>query len=302
MVFSATLALFVMGLFGAVLIHANSLSRLIKENLELQVFLSKRITENERIKINKTLAAKQYVYHNDTEVGIRFISKEETAQQLIDETGEDFLNILDQNPFPDAYQVKLDPGVYASADSVDWIKSEIQKINEENGEFHVLRLSLYSFQQILVCLPYDTAFGHRSVITQINDNVLKISLVLLAFTLILLIVVGILVNNTIKLALFSQRFLIRSMQLVGATRGFIQKPFLARALLYGGIAGLLSAGLVVGLLEYGYHQIEDFALLQDLNLVLILCLGMVIFGAIITFYSTFRAVRKYLNMSLDELY
>lgn len=278
-VFSATLALFVMGLFGAVLIHANSLSKLIKENLELQVFLNKRVTENERTKVSKTLADKAYVYRSGSEVGVTFISKEETAKQLIEETGEDFLDILDQNPFPDAYQVRLDPGVYASADSVEQIKVEIQKISGVDE------------------VSYD-----KNLVDQINNNVLKISLVLLVFALILLLVVGILVNNTIKLALFSQRFLIRSMQLVGATRSFIQKPFLVRALLYGAIAGLLSSGLVAGLLEFGYHELEDFALLRDLQLLLILCTSMVIFGAVVTFYSTFRAVRKYLNMSLDELY
>lgn len=279
LIFSCTLALIVMGLFGAVIIHANVLSRMIRENLEVQVFLTKRVTENERLRINKTLSAKPWVYKKDSEVGISYISKEETARKLIDETGEDFLNILDQNPFPDAYRVRLDPGVYEKEDSLGVIQSEIESLS-----------------------GVDEVSVNRNLISEINDNKLKISIALLVLGLLLISIVAILVNNTIKLALFSQRFLIRSMQLVGATRGFIQKPFLMRSLLYGTIAGLLAAAFVYGLLETAYNKLEDLALLRDMEMLAILGGSLILFGSLVSFLSTWLAVRKYLNMTLDELY
>src|SRR5699024_10257158 len=106
-VFSITLALFVIGLFGLLLLHANQLKELVRENVEVQVYLNKYITENQRIKINKTLASKDYVLVKDGTPQISYISKEEAAQQFIKETGEDFTNFLGENPLRDAFTVKI---------------------------------------------------------------------------------------------------------------------------------------------------------------------------------------------------
>jgi cell division transport system permease protein len=111
-----------------------------------------------------------------------------------------------------------------------------------------------------------------------------------------------LINNTIRLALFSQRFLIRSMQLVGATRGFIRKPFLIRAFFFGILAGILASAILFALLEYTKGNIEGFASLQNTELMLLLFAGLIISGGCLSGISTLRSVNKYLNMSLDELY
>jgi len=111
-----------------------------------------------------------------------------------------------------------------------------------------------------------------------------------------------LINNTIKLALFSQRFLIRSMQLVGATRGFIKKPFLIRGFFFGILAGVIASALLFVIIEYTKANIDGFALLQNYMLLYYLFAGLVVIGGMLSLFSTMQAVNKYLNMSLDELY
>ncbi len=277
-VFSITLALFVVGLFGLLLLHANQLKNLIRQNIEVQVYLNKYITENQRIKINKTLASKDYVLVEDGTPQISYVSKEEAAEQFINETGEDFINFLGENPLRDAYAIKIKSD-YHDQDKLVGIKEDIEAIS---GVFEVTYI--------------------ESLIDSINKNVTKISIILASFALILLISVIMLINNTIKLALFSQRFLIRSMQLVGATASFIQRPFLYRATLHGMLAGIFASILLISLMHYANNEIENLSSLQDPEKILYLLVGLLLLGAFIGFISTFRSVRKYLKMSLDELY
>ncbi len=142
----------------------------------------------------------------------------------------------------------------------------------------------------------------ESLVESINKNVTMISFWLLGIALLLLIAVVLLINNTIKLALFSQRFLIRSMQLVGAKRGFIQGPFLKRSIMHGLLAGIFSSGMLYLLLRVANDRIPQLTSLQDETMVLAIFGSLLILGALIGFISTFRAINKYLNMSLDELY
>lgn len=140
------------------------------------------------------------------------------------------------------------------------------------------------------------------LVDSINKNLFKVSLIMGGFILILIVTVIMLINNTIRLALFSQRFLIRSMQLVGATRGFIRKPFLIRAFFFGILAGVLASAILYALLEYTKGNIEGFASLQNTEQMLLLFVGLTITGGCLSGISTLRSVNKYLNMSLDELY
>lgn len=277
-VMSITLALFVIGLFGLLLLHATKLTTNIRENIEIQVYLNRYITENERIKINKTLSGKDYVFVKAGEPQITFISKEESAEDFIQETGEDFIAFLGENPLRDAYAIKLNPD-YHEAEKLAGIKEEIESVS---GVFEVSYI--------------------ESFISSINKNITKLSIILAAFALILLFSVIMLINNTIKLALFSQRFLIRSMQLVGATSAFIQKPFLFRATLHGLLAGVVASVLLFATMQYGNNQIPDLQTLQEPDKILILFIGLVILGALIGLTSTYFSINKYLKMSLDELY
>lgn len=277
-VLSTTLALFVIGLFGVMVLHASRLTTLIQENIEIQVFLNKDTPSSEINRISRTIESKPYALKKETGSPVRLITREEAAQQFVNETGEDFRDFLGDNPLRDLLVVNIQPG-YQSADSLRLIKTEIEQMR---GVFEVSYV--------------------ESLVESIQQNLTKIGALLIGFFIILLLVVIILINNTIKLALFSQRFLIRSMQLVGATGRFIRRPFLGRAVLYGFVAGLLAISGLYAVLVLAYRRIEDLQLLRDENSFLLLCGGILITGMLVGYLSTWRAMRKYLNMSLDELY
>lgn len=277
-VFSISLALFVLGLFGVFFLLTSNLTRKIKDNIEMQVYLNKNVTESEKIQIQKTLADKPYVSRKDNTPLVQFISREQAAKEFMEETGEDFKQFIGDNPLRDAIIIKIAHD-HQESEKLAAIKSEIENIR---GVFEVVYLD--------------------NLVDSINKNLTKISFVLMGFAAILFLAVAILINNTIKLALFSQRFLIRSMQLVGATAGFIQRPFLWRATWYGLLAGVIASACLYGLLQYGNSQVEDLASLQNPRELLILAACLLIIGTLVGFASTYRAIKKYLKMSLDELY
>ena len=277
-VFSITMALFVIGLFGLLLLHANALSRVIRENVEVQIFLNQTISENDRLKIQKTLATKDYIADINGEQQISYISKEEAAEDFIEETGEDFRQFLGENPLHDAFVIRIKPEYY-TAEALQKIKLDVERLS---GVFEVAYV--------------------ENLVKSINENLTKISLVLVGFALLLVLIVTVLINNTIRLALFSQRFLIRSMQLVGATARFIQRPFLARSFAHGLLGGVLASVLLVLILQYANQQIEDIEQLQDPFRIGILLVGLLTLGGALGFLSTYRAVKRYMGMSLDELY
>ncbi len=277
-VFSITLALTVVGLFGLLLLHAHRLSEVVRENLEVQVYLERNLPETELLRLQQDLGQQPYVAEKDGHPQLRFVSKEEGARQLLQTTGEDFRQFLGDNPLRDAYVLKIKPQYTDSTH----LRQLNQALSQQRGVFEV---------------QYP-----QSLFTSINQNLTRVSLVLLGFAAVLLTVVIILINNTIKLALFSQRFLIRSMQLVGATRGFIQRPFLERATWQGLASGLLAALVLLMLLQYAYLEVKELRLLRDdlaFGLMLLFIIGL---GVVIGFFSSARAVHKYLRMSLDDLY
>ncbi|WP_266205299.1 cell division protein FtsX [Pontibacter kalidii] len=277
-VFSITLALFVIGVFGLLLIHAEKLSEKVKESIEMQVYLDRNLTEVQLVRLQKTFAAKEYVAFQNDSAQVRYISKEEGAKAFLDETGEDFMTFLGDNPLRDAYVLRIDAD-HSSSAMLKSIKLDLEEVD-----------GVYEVQYV------------ESLIESINQNIQKISIILIGFAAILVLVVIILINNTIKLALYSQRFLIRSMQLVGATSFFIQRPFLNRAAWQGVVSGVLASALLFGLMQYTYNEITELQLLRNDEQTYILMGALVMLGLIIGFMSSYRAVRKYLGMSLDELY
>ena len=277
-VFSITLALTVIGLFGLLLLHAHKLSEQVRENLEVQVYLERNLPETELLRLQQDLEHQPFVAEQGSRPQVRFVSKEEGARQLLETTGEDFHNFLDDNPLRDAYALKIKP--------------------EYTDTTHLRLLGRTLAQQRGV---FEVQYP-KSLFTSINQNLARVSLLLLGFAAVLVLVVVILINNTIKLAMFSQRLLIRSMQLVGATRFFIRQPFIRRATWQGLASGFLAALLLLSLLQYAYLEIAQLRLLRDDYLIGLLLLGVVGLGTAIGFLSSYWAVNKYLNVSLDELY
>jgi cell division transport system permease protein len=276
--FSTTLSLFIVGLFGVILIQARSLTQMIRENVEVQIFLDKGLSKDQLAEIHKNISGRPFILTKSDTAALRFISDEEAAATFIQTTGEDFTKFLEDNPLRDSYVIVV-AEEFQTSEQLETIAKNLEDIP---GVFEVSYMT--------------------DLVDSINKNLLKVSLVLGGFILILIITVVMLINNTIRLALFSQRFLIRSMQLVGATRGFIRKPFLQRALLFGMIAGAVASAILFGLVEYTKANIEGFVMLQNQEMLFLLFGVLILIGGILSVFSTLRAVNKYLNMSLDELY
>lgn len=275
-VFSITLALFVIGVFGSLVIYSKELERLVRENVKIQVYLKNQITENQRGQIEKSIASKPFVSKNEN--AIQFISRDQAAKEFIEETGEDFKKFLGENPLRDAYLVKIDENFH-DMENMKKIKEEVEKIGGVYEVYYV-----------------------ENVIESINKNITKIGLILVGLVALLLFVVVLLINNTLRLALFSQRFLIRSMQLVGARSSFIQRPFLLRAGLHGLIAGIFAVAMLTGLLLFATRKVEDLSLIQNDQRLMVLLGTLVFMGILVAVASTYSAVSKYLKLSLDELY
>lgn len=273
---SITLALFVIGVFGSLVIYSKELERLVRENVKIQVYLKNHITETQRGQIEKSIASKAFVSKNQS--SIQFVSKDQAAKEFIEETGEDFNKFLGENPLRDAYLVKINESFH-DMESLKKIKEDVEKIGGIYEVYYV-----------------------ENVIDSINKNIAKIALILIGLVALLLFVVVLLINNTLRLALFSQRFLIRSMQLVGARRSFIQRPFLIRASIHGLVAGIIATGLLTGLLMVATRKVEDLSLIQNTERLMILSGILVLLGILVAVASTYRAVSKYLKLSLDELY
>lgn len=276
-VFSVTLALFVIGAFGALVIYSKELERSVRENVRVQVFL-KNISEAQRVQLEKKLSTQAFVLKRDQKPVIQFVSKQEAAKQFIKDTGEDFQKFLGDNPLRDAYLVNVD-AKYHDTKSMEKIKADVEQIE---GVFQV--------------------FYVENVVASINKNVTRIGFVLMGLALLLLIVVVVLIHNTLRLALFSQRFLIRSMQLVGAKKWFIQGPFITRAALHGTLAGILAGGLLIALIYATNKRVEELALIQNNTRLAALIGSLVVIGIFVAVLSTYSAVSKYLKLSLDELY
>lgn len=279
-VFSITLALFVIGLFGLLLLQANELTSVIKQNIEMQVYLDNDLSQTQRNRIESELRNASYlnVDDNDRPSAIRFISKKEAAAQFLKETGEDFSSFLGENPLKEAFVLNLSP-TYQTNAKMDSVGQVIESIN-----------GVYEVSYV------------KNLADSIDENMTKVALVLIGIAVLLILVVILLINNTIKLALFSQRFLIRSMQLVGAKGSFIRKPFLNRSFAYGAISGLIASGLLYGILTFANQKVERLEELQKIEMILLLFAILIVLGAIISYTSTVKAMNKYLKMSLDELY
>lgn len=276
-IFSIVLALFVSGLFGLLIIHAGRLSDLIRQSIEIKIFLSRNISDTDRIQLQKSLSALRYVDLKNGSADIVFISKEIAADQLMADIGENFVELLGENPLNDSYIIHIKPE-FVEKNILRTIKSEIELFP---GVLEVEYM--------------------ENLVNAVNANIARLSLLLIIFTAILLASVILMINNTIRLALYSQRFLIRSMQLVGATNWFIKRPFLFRALFQGMIGAILAVLMLYAALQYATIKIPEIAFLQQPMHIAILFSSLILLGSAIGFFSAYRSVNQYLKFSLDQL-
>jgi cell division transport system permease protein len=276
--FSLTLALFLIGFCGMLAIQSKKLVTYIRENYEVRAFLDKDLTPKKSTKIFETISEQPYILKVNGVPQISLVTKDEAAKEFIAETKEDFSKFLGENPLHDSYRIKLNEGYFEEAK----LQEVKQNLEEIDGVFEVV------YQENLV--------------DNINRNITKIYAVMSAFALILLLIIVVLMNNTIRLALHSQRLLIRSMQLVGATNGFITRPFLGRGMWQGFLAGVIAVVLLLAGLQIAIHNLPELGTFQDTEKMIFLMAGIVGLGVLIGFLSTFQAVNRYLGLTMDELY
>jgi cell division transport system permease protein len=272
LVISISLVLFLLGVLGLVLINARGLSDYFRESLSFSVMLDDEAKEADIRMLQKDLDAKPYVKSTE------YISKDAAASKLKKDLGEDFVNFLGYNPLSPSIDVYLFAG-YTSPDSVTKIEKYIH-------EYQIVKDVYYQ----------------ESLLYLINQNVRKISVFLLVMSLFLFLVAVTIINNTIRLSVYSKRFIIRTMQLVGATRAFIRKPFLVRSAIHGLIAGLIAIILLLGLIYLVEREFFMLLTFQSINMLLMLSAAIIVTGIIITVISTFFSVNRYLGISDDKLY
>lgn len=271
-VIGITLVLYMLGLLWLIIMHAKKLSDYVKENIGFTVFLNEEVKEVDIIQLQKTLDAREYVKSTE------YITKEKAATELQKDMGEDFINFLGYNPLPSSIEVRLKAD-FANSDSLAVLENELVK-NKNVKEV--------SYQ--------------KSLVSMVNENIRKISLIILGFSSLLLIIAIALINNTIRLSVYSKRFLIRTMQLIGATENFIRRPFLLQGLLQG-IAGSVIALILLGFtLYFVQKEVPELQKLQDAALFIKLFIFVTVLGIIISWVSTYMAVRKYLKIKTDYLY
>lgn len=271
-VVSITLVLVMLGLLGLILIHAKKLSDFVKENIGISVIIKENVKEIEILELQKTLDAATYVKATE------YVTKEEAAKRLKEDLGEDFINFLGYNPLLPSVDIHL-KAEWANNDSISKIEKRLLN-NDKVKE----------------------VFYQKSTVHMVNENVRKISIVLLAFSLLLLIIAIALINNTIRLSVYSKRFLLKSMMLVGATQYFIRKPFVIRGIIQGLISSGIAIILLCGTLYLTQREVPELVDLRDINIFLVVFGSVIVLGILISWASTYLAVRKYLRMRTDELY
>jgi len=274
-----TLVLYVLGLLGVIYIEFENVSKVIKEKFLISVIMKDDAKEADIFLLQKTLDAASYVKQTE------YVTKDQAAKQLEVDLGEDFIGCLGFNPLLPSIEVKLN-AEWVKEDSLTLIKEQLM-LNESIKE-----------------ISYPV-----SLIDLMNNNLMKISLLLSGFSLLFLFITIVLINNTIRLAVYSKRFLIKSMQLVGATQSFIRRPFLVKGVVQGIISAFSAIGLLVLTIDRlvkGFPELKDLVEIEQIDkylyTYLYLCAFILLVGILITWISTYFAVRKYLKIKTDNLY
>ena len=276
--FSLIFSLTIIGFWGSILIIGNELQLTIKENINVQVYLQKEVAEDSIVKIQKRIENRPYVLKKTGIIQVQYISKAASSKKFIEETGENFADFMGENPLRDAFIVKIDPR-FSRSSQLKVIKEDL---SSQDGIFEVV----YT----------------ESLAESIHDNIQKLSLAAVIFSSIMVLVIFLLINNTIKLAMYSQRFLIRSMQLVGARAWFIQKPYLFRSFWLGLLGGLIAAIIMSLSINYGMQYLPEIKGFLAPDKLLMLIGALILGGGIICLLSSVFAVSRYLGRSLEDLY
>jgi cell division transport system permease protein len=267
-----SLVLFLLGILGWIVINANKLGQYFKENIAMNVYIRENVSPRDSAALVDYIISKPYVKN------FEYVTKDGAKKKYLQDGNKDWGALLDRNPLPASIDFRINKE-YASTDSLSKIKNDL-------------------LQNIAVS---DVQYP-QSLVTNLNNIINKISIILLSVIVIISILVIFLIDNTIRLAMFSNRFLIKTMQMVGATRWFISRPMDLRAFINGLISGLLAVGGLIAIIIFAENQLPYLKALRDYPLLIMLFIVIILLGICISFFSTHRSVLKYLKMKLDELY
>jgi cell division transport system permease protein len=271
-VVSIALVLFLVGLLGITILKTKALAQHFKEQITLHIFLKSEIEQNSITAFQKELNKKDYTK------SIEYISKDDAVKIMQEETGQDFVEFLGTNPLKDVINL------HVKSDFVT--TNKLEKIEKELGDSPLI---------------YEIAYD-KNLIGLLNKNIQRISLWVLIFSGLLTLIAVVLINSAIRLSVYSKRFIIKTMQMVGATKSFIRRPFIWSGIKLGIVGAIIAMLALLGLSYYIENEIPEITLLKDVKILGLVFIGILLLGILITWISTFFATRRFLNLRTDQLY
>jgi cell division transport system permease protein len=271
-IISIAMILFMLGLLGLLVLQSKTVSDNFKEQFEISIFLSDKAKKADIAKLQQEIKNKPYAKK------VTFLSKEDAYKIYIKDLGEDFMQELDENPLKNNINLFLKAS-YFDAKKIETIEKELLK------------------NKFISDISYS-----KATVKNINGIVKKISFWLLAFSGLLSIIAFVLINSYLRLAVYSKRFNIKTMQMVGATKRFIRKPFLYRSIKLGIAGAILAIGVLSTILYYLNKKYPSLQLSQNKEKIVILFVVIFLLGIVITWVSTYFATRRFLKLKTDELY
>lgn len=271
-VISIALVLFLVGLFGLIVIKTNSIAKHFKEQFAITIFLSDNAKDSDVATLEAELKNAEYTK------SVTFVSKKEAAENFSKDIGEDFLKFLGDNPLKNSFDLSL---------KSDFVTPE--KLTEIENRLVI--------RSIVAEVSYD-----KPLIELLTKNIKRLGFWMLLFSGIFTLIAVVLINSSIRLSVYSKRFTIKTMQMVGATKGFIRKPFIIKSMQLGLIGAVVAIGGLLIFILYLNKTIPELSMFSDVNYLSYLAVFIIILGVLITWISTFFATQRFLNLRTDELY
>ena len=271
-VVSTTLVLFVAGLIGLLVLSTDKLSAHIKENFAVGVTLKSTAKEQDVKQLMRSIEVSDYAK------GAAYVSRKDALETLKADLGGDFVDFIGENPLSDKIDVFF-KAPYAQSATVDSVSAELMK------------------NELVASVDYN-----RLMLDEINSNIRAISLWLSIFAALFLVISVLLINNSVRLTIYSKRFTIKTMQLVGATRQFISRPFITRLLLNGLLSAFIAIAMLSGIIYYLYRWQSEYRIIIDFEMIGILFAAVIAISAVINVLSGRFAIRKFLRMDAEDIY
>ena len=271
-VISISLVLLLVGVAALLVVNARSVSDYFKENMQVSVLMKQEVDDEEAMEYVSELDAMPFIKST------KFVSREQGTKEMAELLGQDFLNVFETAPIPVSVEVTLKAD-YVSTDSLEVVKRVIRRSG-----------------------IVDEVVYQQSLVEKLNTNLKKISVVLGVFIVLLLFISFVLINNTVRLNVFSRRFTIHTMKLVGATKAFIRAPFMVQAVFQGLFSALLATVMLVGILFFVRSEFAQLFEVFRLDLLLVVIGVVIVSGIVICTVSTALVVGRLVSLSKDELY